>query len=507
MPRRLVLALDQGTTSSRAIVFGPDGRPVASAQHEFPQGFPSPGHVTHDPEAIWESQLRSAREALEEASLLGDEVAAIGVANQRETVVVWEREAGRPVADAIVWQSRITAPACEALKAAGHEPLFRERTGLPLDAYFSGPKIAHILDAEPGLRRRAERGELAAGTVDSFLLWRLTGGRLHVTDVSNASRTLLFDIRRLAWDEELCRLVGVPPAVLPEVRSTSEVYGESLPELFGRAIPLASAAGDQQAALFGQACLSAGRAKNTYGTGAFLLVNTGASPVRSEHGLLTTVAWRLGDGPAAYALEGSVFVAGAAVQWLRDGLRAIERSADVEALARSAPDTGGVYLVPAFVGLGAPHWDPDARGLLIGLTRGTGLPQVARATVESIAYQVHDVLEAIEREAEVEAGVLRVDGGAAANDLLLQFQADLLGVPVERPVVTETTALGAAFLAGIATGVWSGPGDVEATWALDRRFEPSMDPGERRRLLSGWHRAVERSLGWAREEAVRTPDA
>ena len=500
MSRPLVLALDQGTTSSRAIVFGADGRPVASAQHEFPQVYPSPGHVTHDPEAIWETQLRSAREALEEASLSGGELVAIGVANQRETVVVWERATGRPVADAIVWQSRITAPACERLRTAGHEALFRARTGLPLDAYFSGPKIAHILDAEPGLRERAERGELAAGTIDSFLIWRLTGGRLHLTDVSNASRTLLFDIRRLAWDEELCRLVGVPPAVLPEVRSTSEVYGETDPGLLGAAIPIASAAGDQQAALFGQACLSPGRAKNTYGTGAFLLVNTGATPVASEHGMLTTVAWRLGDGPAAFALEGSVFIAGAAVQWLRDGLRAIERSADVEALARSVPDTGGVYLVPAFVGLGAPHWDPDARGLLVGLTRGTGLPQIARATVESIAYQVHDVLEAMEADAHRDAGVLRVDGGAAANDLLLQFQADLLGVPVERPVVTETTALGAAFLAGIAVGLWHGTEDVEAAWALDRRFEPSMDPGERSRLLRGWRRAVERSLRWAADE-------
>ncbi len=501
MPRRLILALDQGTTSSRAIVLGEDGRAVASAQHEFPQGYPSPGHVTHDPEAIWETQLRAAREALEEASLSGGEVVAIGVANQRETVVVWERASGRAVADAIVWQSRITAPACERLRAAGYEALFRERTGLPLDAYFSGPKIAHILDAAPGLRERAERGELAAGTIDSFLIWRLTGGRLHATDVSNASRTLLFDIRRLTWDEELCRLVGVPPALLPEVRSTSEVYAEADPGLFGAAIPIAAAAGDQQAALFGQACLGRGQAKNMYGTGAFLLVNTGEAPVASGHGMLTTVAWRLGAAPATYALEGSVFIAGAAVQWLRDGLRAIARSADVEDLARSVPDTGGVYLVPAFVGLGAPHWDPDARGLLIGLTRGTGLPEVARAPLESIAYQVHDVLEAIEADAHRGAGVLRVDGGAAANDLLLQLQADLLDVPVERPVVTETTALGAAFLAGIAVGVWRRAEDVEAAWALDRRFEPSMDASGRERLLRGWHRAVERSLRWAGDEA------
>jgi glycerol kinase len=495
------MALDQGTTSSRAIVFGLDGRPVASAQHEFPQRYPAPGHVTHDPEAIWASQHRAAREAISAAGLRAADLAAIGVTNQRETVVVWERATGLPVADAIVWQSRITAPACDRLRADGHEPTFRARTGLPLDAYFSGPKIAHILDAGPGLRARAERGELAAGTIDSFLLWRLTGGRLHVTDVSNASRTLLFDIHRLVWDEELCAIVGVPPAMLPEVRATSEVYGVTDPAILGAAVPIGAAVGDQQGALFGQACHAAGSAKNTYGTGAFLLLSTGATPVDSARGLLTTVGWRIGaDGPVTYALEGSVFIAGAAVQWLRDGLGAIRDSAEAEALAATVEDTGGVYVVPAFVGLGAPHWDPRARGAIVGITRGTGLGHIARATIESIAYQVTDVLEAMEADAGRDLDVVRVDGGAAANDMLLRFQADLLGVPVERPVVTETTALGAALLAGLAVGVWRDPAEAAATWALDRRFEPSMDEVRRSRLLGEWHRAVDRSRDWARDE-------
>jgi glycerol kinase len=493
----LVLALDQGTTSSRAIAFDRTGRAVASASREFAQRYPAPGHVTHDPEAIWESQLAVAREVVERAGGPG-RLAALGLTNQRETTVVWERDTGRPVADAIVWQSRITAPFCAALRDAGHEPLFRARTGLPLDAYFSGPKIRHILDADPGLRPRAERGELAFGTVDSFLLWRLTGGRVHATDVSNASRTLLFDIHRLAWDDELLGFVGVPRAMLPQVRPSSGLFGETERSLFGAPIPIGGIAGDQQAATFGQACFAAGEAKNTYGTGAFLLLNTGAVPVASEHGLLTTVLWQLGpNDPPAYALEGSVFVAGAAVQWLRDGLRAIGASGEVERLATGVEDTGGVYLVPAFVGLGAPHWDPDARGALLGLTRGTGLPEIARATIESIAYQVRDVLDAMDTDAGSGLRALRVDGGAAVNDTLLQFQADILDVPVERPVVAETTALGAAYLAGLAVGFWRDPADVAANWALDRRFEPAMDPARRERLLRGWRRAVERSLGWA----------
>ena len=492
----LVLAIDQGTTSSRAIAFDHGGRPVASAQREFEQRYPSPGHVTHDPEAIWDSQLAVAREVVTGAGGAA-RFAAIGLTNQRETTVVWDRATGRPVADAIVWQSRISAPFCERLKADGHEPLFRARTGLPIDAYFSGPKIRYILDAEPGLRGRAERGELAFGTVDSFLIWRLTGGRLHATDVSNASRTLLFDIHRLAWDEELLEIVGVPSAMLPEVRPSSGSFSETEASLFGRPIPIAAAAGDQQAATFGQACIEPGQAKNTYGTGAFLVRNTGSVAVPSEHGLLTTVAWQLGPGqPATYALEGSVFIAGAAVQWMRDGLRAIGAAADIEALAAGVDDTGGVYLVPAFVGLGAPWWDPNARGALVGLSRGSGLPQIARATIESIAYQVRDVLEAMDADAGAGSRALRVDGGAAANDTLLQFQADILGVPVERPVVTETTALGAACLAGLAVGFWGDAEELAANWALDRRFEPRMEPARRQRLLRGWQRAVQRSLAW-----------
>jgi glycerol kinase len=495
-----ILALDQGTTSSRAILFDQAGRIVSSAQQEFPQYYPSPGHVEHDGEEIWSSQLATAREVLARAGARAADVAAIGLTNQRETTLVWERNTGRPVARAIVWQSRITAPRCERLRAAGHEPMFRERTGLPLDAYFSGPKIAEILDATPGLRARAERGELAFGTVETFLLWRLTGGRVHATDVSNASRTLLFDIRTGQWDPELCALVGVPTALLPEIRSSSEVYGTADPDLLGGAVPIAGIAGDQQAATFGQACLSAGQAKNTYGTGAFMLLNTGERPVPSVNGLLTTVLWRLGPrAPLVYALEGSVFIAGAAVQWLRDGLRAISRSADVEALAAGARDDHGLYVVPAFTGLGAPHWDPHARGLVIGITRATTLEDIARATVEAIAFQVADVLEAMEADAGTPLGSLRVDGGASVNDALLQFQADVLGTRVERPVVTETTALGAAFLAGLAVGFWAGPADIERAWALDRAFEPGMSADARAERLAGWRRAVDRSRHWAQD--------
>jgi glycerol kinase len=498
----LILALGQGTTSSRAIAFDHAGLPVAGVQRSFEQRFPSPGHVTHDPEAIWESQLAVAREVV--AAVGGaDRIAAIGIANQRETTIVWDRATGEPVADAIVWQSRITAPACERLRQAGHEPLFRERTGLPLDAYFSGPKIAHILDWAPGLRGRAEKGDLAFGTVDSFLLWRLTGGRAHATDVSNASRTLLHDIHRLAWDDELLALVGVPRSVLPEVRPTSGVFGDTDASIFGRAIPIAAMAGDQQAATFGQACFGIGQAKNTYGTGAFLLMNTGEGPVASSHGLLTTIAWQLAaGGPVTYALEGSVFSAGSAVQWLRDGLGLIEASADVEALAARVDDTGGVYLVPAFTGLGAPYWDPHARGTIVGLTRGTGAAEIARATLEAIAYQVADVLDAMAADSGVRIATLRVDGGAAANDLLLGFQADILDVPVERPTVAETTALGAAYLAGLAVGYWKDQSEIEANWQLDRGFAPSMAANRRERLLRGWHRAVERSRGWATEDSA-----
>jgi glycerol kinase len=498
---QLILALDQGTTSSRAIAFGRDGRAVLSAQQPFEQRFPSLGHVTHDPEVIWASQLDVAQRVVREVG--GPErIAAIGVTNQRETTIVWERATGAPIADAIVWQSRITAPACERLRAAGHEPLFRARTGLPLDAYFSGPKVAHILDAVPGARARAESGELAFGTVDSFLLWRLTGGTagagaVHATDVSNASRTLLFDIHRLAWDDELLALVGVPREVLPQVRSTSGRFGETAPELFGRPIPIAALAGDQQAAMFGQACFEPGQGKNTYGTGAFLLLNAGEAPPVSGHGLLSTVGWQLvPGGPVTYALEGAVFAAGSAVQWLRDGLGIIETAAEVEALAASVLDAGGVFLVPAFTGLGGPYWDPNARGTIVGLTRGTGRAELARATLESIAFQVADVLQAMAADAGEGLRALRVDGGAAANDLLLQLQADLLGVPVERPVVAETTALGAAYLAGLAIDYWSSLDDIASNWALDRRFEPSMSDDRRRSMLHDWHRAVDRSRDW-----------
>ena len=494
---RVVLALDQGTTSSRAIAFDVRGVPVAQAQREFPQTFPSPGHVTHDPEDIWDSQVRVAREVVEAVGI--DAVHAIGVANQRETTIVWHRATGRPVAPAIVWQSRITAPFCDRLRADGVEAFVRERSGLPLDPYFSAAKIRHILE-EGGLRARAERGELAFGTVDTWLAWRLTGGRLHATDVSNASRTQLLNLRTLDWDDDLLRLFEVPRALLPVVRPSSAVWGETDPAVFGRAIPIAGVAGDQQAAMFGQACFEPGEAKNTFGTGAFLLANVGAEPVASGHGLLSTVLWRLGeDGPVAYALEGSVFIAGAAVQWLRDGLRAIASAEAIEELTRGVEDTGGVYLVPAFVGLGAPYWDPHARGLIIGLTRGTGLPQIARATVESIAYQVVDVAEAIVADRGAPLADLRVDGGAARNDDLLRFTADLLGIPVERPRVTETTAWGAASLAGLATGFWGSLDELKAIRAVDRRFAPAMDPERRATLLRGWHRAVERSRGWAED--------
>ncbi len=432
------------------------------------------------------------------AARTGADLQGIGITNQRETGVVWERATGSPVAPAIVWQSRITAGRCDDLREAGHQERIRNLTGLPLDAYFSGPKIAHMLDATPGLRARASAGELACGTIDSWLIWRLTGGRVHVTDVSNASRTLLFDISSMSWDPWLCEVMDVPIELLPRVVSSSGVVAETDPTWLGAPVPIAGIAGDQQAATFGQACFDIGASKNTYGTGAFLLRNVGTAPVVAGHGLLTTVLWRLADdGPTHYAMEGSVFVAGAAVQWLRDGLRAIDEAADVERLAAGSARDPGLYLVPAFTGLGAPWWDPAARGLLIGITRGTGLADIARATIDSIAYQVADVLAAMTDDDATGTGVLRVDGGAARNDGLLQFQADLLGIPVERPVVTETTAAGAAFLAGLATGMWAGTDEIEATWALARRFEPTMDRATRDGLIGGWRRAVERSLRWA----------
>jgi glycerol kinase len=498
--RDLVLALDQGTTSSRALVVDRSGSVVASAQEEIPQAFPSPGHVTHDPEDIWRSQLAVARAALEATPGGVARIAAIGVTNQRETTVVWDRATGEPVAPAIVWQSRITARACEALRTAGHEERVRALTGLPIDPYFSGTKVGHILDGACDLRARAEAGELCFGTIDSFLLWRLSAGRVHATDVSNASRTLLFDIKRLAWDPWLCEIMGVPMAMLPEVRPSSALVVETEPALLGAALPVTGVAGDQQAATFGQACFASGSAKSTYGTGAFALLDIGPEPAASDHGILTTVLWQLGESDAAtvaYALEGSVFVAGSAVQWLRDGLGLIGTSADVEALAALGSPDAGIVVVPAFVGLGAPHWDPHARGAILGLTRGTTAADIARATVDAMAYQVLEVLEAMAADAGEPVAVLRVDGGAARNDGLLQLQADLLGAPVERPRQLETTALGAAFLAGLAVGIWSGPDEVASTWTLDRRFEPRMDAAERRRRVARWRDAVERTKGWA----------
>ena len=490
-----VLALDQGTTSSRAILFSRDGRAVATAQREFPQIFPAPGLVEHDPEALWSSQLAVAQDCLARAGVGASEVAALGITNQRETTLLWDRASGQPVANAIVWQSRVSAPLCDELRAQGLSDLFRGKTGLVIDAYFSGTKVKHLLDTIPGLRARAERGDVLFGTVDTFLIWRLTRGRRHVTDVSNASRTLMFDIHRLAWDDELLQILGVPRGMLPEVRASSEVYGETDASFFGAPIPIAGAAGDQQAALFGQACFAPGSAKNTYGTGCFMLLNTGPRPMASKNGLLTTVAWKIGT-ETTYCLEGSVFVAGAVVQWLRDGLHAISTSAEVEKLAAQVKDAGGIYLVPAFVGLGAPHWDAYARGTIVGLTRDTALGHIARAAVESMAYQTRDVLDAMQRDSGVPLAQLKVDGGAAVNNGLMQFQADLLGVPVRRPVVAETTALGAAYLAGLAVGYWSDPTDVARNWALDREFTPALPEAERSRLYARWQKAVKRSLDW-----------
>lgn len=492
MTKPFVLALDQGTTSSRAIVFDRSGRAVGTAQQEFPQLFPSPGHVEHNPEAIWDSQLATARDALTNAKCSAADIAAIGVTNQRETTILWERDSGKPVANAIVWQSRITVPICERLKSDGVEPLFRQKTGLVVDAYFSGTKIRHLLDTIPGLRPRAERGEILFGTVDSFLIWRLTGGKRHVTDVSNASRTLLFNLHTLNWDDELLKLLGVPRAMLPQIVSSSEVVGECDAKWLGGVIPIAGDAGDQQAATFGQACFDPGSAKNTYGTGCFLLMNTGEKPAESKHGLLTTVGWRI-NGRTTYCLEGSVFVAGAAVQWLRDGLGLIRHASETAELAVSIADNGGVYFVPAFVGLGAPYWDANARGAITGLTRGTTKAHLARAALEAMAYQTADVLDAMRQDSGVALQSLRVDGGATANDWLMQFQSDILKVAVRRPVVQETTALGAAYLAGLATGVWSDLSDVSKNWQLQREFAPVMPDSERNTLMTMWHRAVSRA--------------
>ncbi|HKW25555.1 MAG TPA: glycerol kinase GlpK [Terriglobales bacterium] len=499
MPQpKYILALDQGTTSSRAIVFGHEGQIVSLAQEEFQQIYPSPGEVEHDPEAIWNSQLAVARQALQHANISARELAAIGITNQRETTILWERATGRPVANAIVWQSRVSAPICDRLKAEGLEKTFRERTGLVVDAYFSGTKIKYLLDSTPGLRDRAERGEILFGTVDTFLLWRLTGGNLHATDVSNASRTLLFNIHKLDWDDDLLKLLCVPRPILPQVLSSSEIYAHSDAALLGAPVPIAGVAGDQQAALFGQACFQPGTAKNTYGTGCFALLNTGAKPVLSQKGLLTSVAWKIGK-EVNYCLEGAVFIAGAVVQWLRDGLRIIANSSDVEALAASVPDSAGIFFVPAFVGLGAPYWDPYARGTIIGLTRDTTQAHIARSALESISYQTCDVLRLMQQEAGLLLPHLKVDGGAACNSLLMQFQADLLGVPVRRPAVLETTALGAAYLAGLAVGYWNNQEEIAAHWSLEREFTPGMTASTRKQLFRRWEQAVSRSRAWVVE--------
>jgi glycerol kinase len=496
-----VLALDQGTTSSRAILFNREGRILSTAQEEFPQIYPRPGWVEHDPEQIWNSQLVTARQVLDRAGVEAAQLAAIGITNQRETTIVWDRETGEPLHNAIVWQCRRTASMCDRLRDAGWAPPIRDKTGLVIDAYFSGTKLAWLLDEVPGLREKAQQGRALFGTVDSFLMWRLSGGRLHISDVSNAARTMLFNIHALDWDDEILVELGIPRAMLPEVRPSSHLYGRTAAEILGAEVHLAGAAGDQQAALFGQACYKPGQAKNTYGTGCFLLLNTGDEAVASDRGLLTTIAWQLGEGgPVTYALEGSVFVAGAAIQWLRDGLGIIAHAAESESLAGEVPDTGGVYFVPAFVGLGAPYWDAYARGTIVGMTRGTDRRHLARAALEAICYQSRDLLEAMVADSGIRLQALRADGGAAANDLLMQLQADILGVAVQRPAVTETTALGAAYLAGLAVDYWSGLDEIAAQWRVDVEFGPGMGEEERERLYAGWRRAVERARGWSGPE-------
>ncbi len=492
---RYVMALDQGTTSSRAVLFDHAGSVVSLDQYEFPQHFPKPGWVEHDPLEIWDSQLRAARGVLDKVKAKASDLAAIGITNQRETALVWDRASGEPIHSAIVWQSRQTAPICDDLRSRGLEEEVRSRTGLVIDAYFSATKIRFILDAVPGAQERAERGELAFGTVDTWLLYKLTKGSVHATEYSNASRTLIYNIHSRDWDDLLLDELRIPRAMLPEVRDTSGTFGVADPEWLGAEVPIAGIAGDQQAALFGQGCFTPGGAKNTYGTGCFLLMNTGQRAARSKTGLITTIAWGL-DGAVEYALEGSIFVAGAAVQWLRDGLGLVSAAEDTEAAARAVPDTGGVYVVPAFVGLGAPYWDERARGTIVGLTRGSTREHLIRATLESIAYQTRDVVECLGSDSGLALELLRVDGGACRNEFLMQFQADLLGIPVARPEVLEVTALGAAGLAGLAVGFWRDRGDLENTTRAGRVFEPAMKADQRERLYAGWKRAVERSLGW-----------
>lgn len=491
-----ILALDQGTTSSRAILFNRKGEIVHIAQKEFTQHFPKPGWVEHDANEIWGSILAVIASVLSEAAVKPEQIAAIGITNQRETTVVWDKYTGLPIYNAIVWQSRQTAGICEQLKQQGYDELFRAKTGLLIDAYFSGTKVKWMLDNVEGAREKAEKGDLLFGTIDTWLIWKLSGGKAHVTDYSNASRTLLFNIHELKWDDEILAILGIPKSMLPEVRPSSEVYAKTVPyHFFGQEVPIAGAAGDQQAALFGQACFEEGMAKNTYGTGCFMLMNTGEKAVQSQHGLLTTIAWGI-DGKVEYALEGSIFVAGSAIQWLRDGLRMIKQAQDSEAYAERVTSTEGVYVVPAFVGLGTPYWDSDVRGAVFGLTRGTTKEHFIRATLESLAYQTKDVLTAMEADSGISLKTLRVDGGAVKNNFLMQFQSDMLGVPVERPVINETTALGAAYLAGLAVGYWKDRSEIATQWQLERAFEPQMPSAQQAALYEGWKKAVKAAMAF-----------
>jgi glycerol kinase len=496
MEKKYILALDQGTTSSRAILFNKQGEIVTVAQREFTQYFPKPGWVEHNAHEIWASILSVIAEAISASNIKPKEIAAVGITNQRETTVVWDKHTGNPVYNAIVWQSRQTADICEELKAQDYSDMVRSKTGLLIDAYFSGTKVKWILDHVEGAREKAEKGDLLFGTIDTWLIWRLSGGKAHVTDYSNASRTLMYNIYEQKWDDELLDMLGVPHSMLPEVRPSSEVYAETVEyHFFGESIPIAGAAGDQQAALFGQACYEKGMAKNTYGTGCFMLMNTGETAVKSENGLLTTLAWGI-DGKVEYALEGSIFVAGSAIQWLRDGLRMLKSAADSEQYAARVESTGGVYMVPAFVGLGTPYWDSDVRGAIFGLTRGTEKEHFIRATLESLAYQTKDVLSAMEADSGIQLKTLRVDGGAVKNNFLMQFQSDILGVPVERPVVNETTALGAAYLAGLAVGFWKNRDEIAAQWQMEKRFDVQMAEEESNELYAGWKKAVEATMGF-----------
>ena len=496
---KYVMALDAGTTSNRCILFNEKGEMCSVAQKEFTQYFPKPGWVEHDANEIWSTQLGVAVEAMSKIGATAEDIAAIGITNQRETTIVWDKETGEPVYHAIVWQCRRTSEYCDSLKEKGLTETFRKKTGLVIDAYFSGTKLKWILDNVEGVRERAERGELLFGTVETWLIWKMTKGAVHVTDYTNASRTMLFNTAELKWDDEILAELNIPKCMLPEVKPSSCVYGETDPSWFGGAIPIGGAAGDQQAALFGQTCFNPGEAKNTYGTGCFLLMNTGETPVFSENGLVTTIAWGL-DGKVNYALEGSIFVAGAAIQWLRDEMRLIDSSPDSEYMANKVKDTNGCYVVPAFTGLGAPHWDQYARGTIVGITRGVNKYHVIRATLESLAYQTNDVLQAMKADSGIELAALKVDGGASANNLLMQIQADIINAPVNRPCCVETTAMGAAYLAGLAVGYWASKEDVIKNWAIDRTFTPSIEEEDRAARIKGWNKAVKYAYGWAKED-------